>query len=139
MYSTCMSLLELNVSQARERMKEALDAAEDGLPVSVVRAGRRSVLVDAERLRAVLGDIRPARAQTSHEGGVWAIYLEDLPLVAEGTTLDQAVSTMVEELRLYAHDWVDHLHVAPNHVHQWTVVQFITLSTDEQLKEWLVA
>ena len=138
-YIDPMSVLEFNVSQARERIKEALDAAEEGLPVNVIRAGRRSALVDSERLRQALGVAFPARAQTAHEAGVWAIYLESLPLLAEGATLEDALSTMVAELRLYAEDWVDHLYVAPNHAQHWPLVQVITLSTDEQLKEWLVA
>lgn len=134
-----MSVLEFNVAQARSHIKEALDAAEEGLPVNVIRAGRRSALVEGERLRQTLAQLRPSNAQTVCEDEAWTIFIPELPLAAEGPTLDAAISTMIEELRLYASDWVDHLHVAPNHSMHWAVVQLITLSTDEQLKDWLVA
>jgi hypothetical protein len=41
-------------------------------------------------------------------------------------------------LRDYAHDWQDHLLNAPNHRGNWGLVQLISLSDDEQLREWLV-
>jgi hypothetical protein len=41
-------------------------------------------------------------------------------------------------LREYAHDWQDHLLNAANHRENWGLVQLISLSDDEQLREWLV-
>ena len=38
----------------------------------------------------------------------------------------------------YAEDWQDRLLDAPNHVGNWGLVQLISLSDDNQLREWLV-
>jgi hypothetical protein len=45
---------------------------------------------------------------------------------------------MVAALREYAEDWPEHLLEAPNHKENWGLVQMISLSTDEQLRAWLV-
>jgi hypothetical protein len=44
---------------------------------------------------------------------------------------------MAGALREYAEDWQDHLLHAANHRENWGLVQLITLSSDEQLREWL--
>jgi hypothetical protein len=44
---------------------------------------------------------------------------------------------MAGALREYAEDWQDRLLHAPNHRDNWALVQLITLSSDEQLREWL--
>lgn len=80
----------------------------------------------------------PAGAQVVHEDGAWAIFILGLPLAAEALTVDEAVSDMVEALREYAVDWVECLSETPNHRDNWGLVQFVTLSTDEQLTSWLV-
>ncbi|WP_431927398.1 hypothetical protein [Nonomuraea jabiensis] len=45
---------------------------------------------------------------------------------------------MVDALREYAEDWQDRLLDAPNHRENWGLVQLISLSDDDQLREWLV-
>ncbi|SEG42856.1 hypothetical protein SAMN05444920_102996 [Nonomuraea solani] len=45
---------------------------------------------------------------------------------------------MIEALREYAEDWQSRLLDAPNHRENWGLVQLISLSDDEQLREWLV-
>ncbi|MFC6009553.1 hypothetical protein [Nocardia lasii] len=35
-------------------------------------------------------------------------------------------------------DWQDRLRLAANHRDNWGLVQLVCLSTDEQLREWLV-
>lgn len=59
-------------TSARSHLKALLDAAEEGLPASVVRDGTRSVVIDAERLVALLRQTRPARTQVVNENGAWA-------------------------------------------------------------------
>ena len=41
-------------------------------------------------------------------------------------------------LREYAEDWQLRLLNAPNHRDNWGLVQLISLSDDEQLRDWLV-
>lgn len=45
---------------------------------------------------------------------------------------------MVDALREYAEDWQDRLLDAPDHGENWGLVQLISLSDDDQLREWLV-
>jgi hypothetical protein len=45
---------------------------------------------------------------------------------------------MIVALREYAEDWQDRLLDAPNHANNWALVQLITLSSEVQLREWLV-
>ena len=52
-------------------------------------------------------------------------------------TFEEAITEMASALREYAEDWQDHLLHAPNHRANWGLVQLITLSSDEQLREWL--
>ncbi len=42
-------------------------------------------------------------------------------------------------MREYASDWQDHLHSALNHSDKIDFVQFVKLSSDKQLTEWLMA
>ena len=43
-----------SVSSARAHLKDLLNAAESGRPATLTREGRRSAIVDAERLREIL-------------------------------------------------------------------------------------
>lgn len=125
------------VTEAREHLRDLLDAAEAGIPATVRRHGSRAAVVDAERLRHFLSSLRPAQAQAVPEAGGWSIMLPGLPLAADGATFDEALDDLVEVLREYAADWRDHLRHAPNHADNWALVQIIDLSIDDQLKEWL--
>ena len=66
------------------------------------------------------------------------MFFPGLPLLAEGDSVSDAVDDAVAVLREYAEDWVDHLGSAPNHADNWGLVQLVSLSSDEQLREWLV-
>lgn len=126
-------------SSARAHLKELLDAAEVGLPASIIRGGNRSVVVHGGRLISLLAQSRPAHTQVVHENGTWAAMLPGAPLAGEGETFDEAIDDLVSVMRDYAQDWIDRLHVAPNHADQWSLVQLIELSEDEQLRDWLLA
>jgi len=128
-----------SVVEARRHFKDLLDAAESGRTASVTRDRRRTALVDGERLRRVLSTLRPSRAEVVHEAGGWSVFLPGLPIAADGATLQEALVEAVDALREYAADWADHLLHAPNHADNWSLVQLIDLSTDEQLVEWLTA
>jgi hypothetical protein len=45
---------------------------------------------------------------------------------------------MINALREYAEDWQERLLDTPNHQNNWALVQLISLSTDDQLRDWLV-
>jgi hypothetical protein len=78
-----------------------------------------------------------SRAQILTEGGGWSVFIHGLPVAADGSTFDEAIDEMVLALREYARDWQDHLSDAPNHRDNQGLVQFISLSDDNLLREWV--
>jgi hypothetical protein len=73
------------------------------------------------------------------ENDGWSIFIPGLPVAADGTTLDEATEAMIDGLRDYVEEWADHLRLAPNHAENWGLVQIVALSSDEQLRNWLLA
>jgi predicted RNase H-like HicB family nuclease len=129
----------LNAAEGfRAHLKALLDAAERGLVATVRRESARTAIVDVERLRHHLAAVTPSRAQVVPESGAWSLFIPGLPIAADGATFDEAVAEMIDALREYAEDWQDHLLDAPNHRENWGLVQLISLSDDEQLRDWLV-
>lgn len=124
------------VSDARDNFKTLLDAAGRGRPATVRRDDQTAAVVDADRLRYFLAKICP-HATVVPEAGSWWVFIEGLPISADGATLDEALDETITALREYSEDWQDHLSAAPNHVNNWGLVQLVGLSTDAQLREWL--
>jgi predicted RNase H-like HicB family nuclease len=118
-------------TDARAHLKDLLDAAERGRVATVRRDSRTTALVDQERLRYF-------RARVVAEANGWSIFIPGLPVAADGATLDEALDEMILALREYAEDWQERLLDAPNHANNWGLVQLVSLSTDDQLREWLV-
>lgn len=125
-------------TEARAHLKDLLDAAERGRVATVRRDAARAAVVDVERLRYFLASIVPSRAQVVPEAGGWSVFIPGLPVAADGASFDDAIAEMIEALREYAEDWQERLLDAPNHRDNWGLVQLISLSDDEQLREWLV-
>ncbi|GAB2496578.1 type II toxin-antitoxin system HicB family antitoxin [Nocardiopsis aegyptia] len=125
-------------TDARAHLKALLDAAERGQVATVRRDTARTAVVDVERLRHFLSTVTPSDAQVVPEAGGWSVFIPGLPVAADGTSFDEAVTEMVDALREYAEDWQDHLLDAPDHRGNWGLVQLIVLSDDEQLRHWLV-
>lgn len=124
-------------TEARKNLKSLLDAAESGLVATVRRDSATAVVLDAERLQYFLASVVPSRAQVVQEAGGWSVFIPGLPVAADGATFDEAITEVVDALREYAEDWQDRLLHAPNHRENWGIVQLISLSNDEQLREWL--
>lgn len=125
-------------TDARAHLKDLLDAAERGRVATVRRDARTTAVVDLDRLRYFLASVSPSRAQVVAEAGGWSVFIPGLPVAADGATLDEAVDEMIDALREYAEDWQDRLLDAPNHANNWGLVQLISLSDDEQLRDWLI-
>lgn len=136
---TAAPALNYSSSNARQHFSSVLDAAEHGRVVMVNRGKARSAVVSADRLRQYLSLTTPARTRTTIDDGAYVVFLEDRPFVSEGETLEAAVADLIESLREYAEDWVERLQYAPNHADAWGLVQLVSLSTDEQLADWLRA
>jgi predicted RNase H-like HicB family nuclease len=125
-------------TEARAHLKDLLDAAERGRVATVRRDAGRTAVVDVERLRAVLAALLAPRAKVVAEAGGWSVFIPGLPISADGATFEAAVVEMIDALREYAEDWQERLLDAPNHRNNWGLVQLISLSTDDQIRDWLV-
>ncbi|GAA1718054.1 prevent-host-death protein [Fodinicola feengrottensis] len=126
-------------SDARSHLKDLLDAAERGRPATVRRESALAAVVDAGRMQHFLVSVVPARAQVVAEADGWSVFLPGVPVAADGGTFDEAIMEMVDSLREYADDWQDHLLDVANHRENWGLVQLISLSDDQQLRDWLVS
>lgn len=122
---------------ARSAFKSVLDASERGRTVTVVRDDYVAAIVAADRLQDYFARTVSPHAKAFFEDGLWVVLLENRPFVSEGVSLDDAVADLIESLREYAEDWEERLQSAPNHAGNWGFVQLITLSTDDQLANWL--
>ena len=125
-------------TDARKRLRAVLDAAQAGLVTIVDRDEERFVVLSADHLREDLIRLCPAHAKVVAEGGGWAAMVPGLPLHGDGATFDEALEDLIGAFREYAEDWNDRLYRAPNHRANRVVVELIEISTDEQLKDWLV-
>ena len=125
-------------TDARAHLKDLLDAAERGRVATVRRDAGRTAIVDVERLRTSLATLSPSCAQVVAEAGGWSVFIPGLPIAADGATFDEAIVEMIDALREYAEDWQERLLDTPNHQNNWALVQLISLSTDDQLRDWLV-
>lgn len=123
---------------ARSHLRDLFDTAHSGRVTTVDRDRERFAVVDADVLRAHLAALRPSGAVVVAEGGGWSAFLPGLPIAGEGDDLDGAIDDLIESLREYAADWNDRLLDAPNHRDNWALVTLTELSTDEQLKGWLL-
>ena len=128
----------LSYSDTRSRLREVLDTAEAGLPIGIRRHGKEVALIKSERLRGVLSDSRRLpRPEAVAEAGGWSVLLPGTPIAADGADLDEAVDEFVSALREYVEDWEARLRFAPNHQHQWPLVQFVSLNSDADIAEWV--
>lgn len=128
-----------NYTEARAHLKDLLDAAAAGRVATVRRDSAKAAVVDVARLCHFLASRIPSRAQVVPEAGGWSIFIPGLPIAADGPTFDDAVTEMIDALHEYSDDWQERLLDIPNHRENWGLVQLIELSTDEQLRDWLVA
>ena len=136
-YTGGMQRLEFTkVADARAGFKQMLDAASEGRAATVHREADVIAMVAADDLRRTLAPLAP-HPEVVEEDGAWSVLFPGYPLAAEGSSFQEAVDDTITVLREYAEDWVDHLRNAPNHSANWGFVQFIQLSSDEELWAWL--
>lgn len=123
-------------SSAREKLKDVLDAVDQGKTVTLAREGSVSIVVPLERLRDYFFRTVSPKISVFKEKGITVALMTDRPFAAEGVDVDSALSELIIVLREYASDWEQRLKDAPNHKQNWALVQLIKVSTDEQLLDW---
>lgn len=122
----------------RAHLATLLDAAKVGTSATARRGSRTFSFVDAERFRQFAAKHLQVGAQALYEADAWSIFIPGLPVAADGPSFDDAINEMINALREYADDWQDHLRTAANHQANWGLVLLIALSSDDQLRRWLV-
>jgi predicted RNase H-like HicB family nuclease len=127
-----------SVAEGRSHLRELLDAAAQGFPAGLRRDNAGFAIIDAARLRRLLA-VRSRHAEIVAEADGWSIFVPGIPVAADGETLPEATAEMIDALREYAADWIDRLHVAPNHTENWWLIQLVELSSDAELADWLTA
>ncbi|GAA4194901.1 prevent-host-death protein [Microbispora amethystogenes] len=125
-------------TETQARLGELLDAAERGRSATARFGDRTVAVVDGECLRRFLARTCPSKVQVGAEAGGWSAFIPGLPFAADGSTFDEAIDELIDAVREYAEDWQDRLLDAPGHRDNWGLVQMFCLSSDEQLREWLI-
>lgn len=125
-------------SAARERLKDVLDAAENGEVVTVRRDAATAAVLDAGRLRHFLASVVPPCVRLVAEADGWSAFIPGLPIAAAAADYDDVINDVIDALREYAEDW-PRLQHAPNHRENWGLVQLVSLSDDDQLRNWITA
>jgi hypothetical protein len=127
-----------SVAEGRAHLKELLDAAAAGVPAALNRDRHQFAVVDAVRLRRFLATLSPS-AEVVAEADGWSVFIPGTTVAADGACLEEAIHEMVDALREYAADWIDHLSAVANHTDNWGLVQLVVLSSDDELAQWLSA
>jgi predicted RNase H-like HicB family nuclease len=125
-------------TEARAHLKDLLDAAELGHVATIRRDAARTAVVDVDRFRSSLASLSTPRAQVVAEADGWSVFIPGLPIAADGATFHEAIAEMIMALREYAEDWQERLLDTPNHRNNWALVQLVSLSDDDQLRDWLI-
>jgi hypothetical protein len=132
---------------SRDHLAEVLDAAQDGLMVSLrrgrsrrdIRAGSVAVVKTAvlqDLLEKIVAD--SIEASYNADDQLHTVAVRGLPLAAEGESLSDAFDDLVDEIRDYCDDWVDRLRFAANHEGNIPLVYLAQTMSDDELHAWLV-
>lgn len=103
----------------------------------IERHSRTSAIVDGDRLRKHFASTVSAKPEAAMDDGAWVMTIPGLPIAVEATLYEDAITELVYALEEYAEDWHGRLGQAPNHAGNWSLVQLVELSTEDQLKRWV--
>lgn len=124
----------LKIGEARARFKELYDSAGRHVPTVMQRdADTPVVTVRRDDFLKALRALCPIEPQVSFSGTGVSMWIEGVPVSAQGEDLSAAESALLESLRAYADTWVDDLSRYPNHEEQWGLVNLVLLSADDEL------
>ena len=101
--------------------------------MAVGRGSEVSAVMPLDKIRRHFFRSVSPRTTIFREDGRVVALMEGRPFAAERSSLDEAISELIDALREYAVDWDDHYQHAPNHAQNWALVQLITFSTDGRI------
>ncbi len=125
------------LSDARASLKSIYDTAGSHIPVNLQREGDEPLtIVHREDLRNALSALVKVKPVVSIlKNGSASIWLEGLPISAEGKNLSLAEKQLIKALRAYADTWVEELRYMASHRSNWALVNLIIISDDEALQK----
>src|SRR5437764_9071920 len=123
---------QFKAREARDQLKDVLDEAEQG-GVAVVRREKPVVLVLRDDVDRVVAPKAPLEVKSAVTNGQFAFWLEDAPVHAVGTNLDDAEEQFLDALVDYADLWYQELRYAPNHAqHQYLALRVAMYAGDRE-------
>ena len=135
------------LQESRSHLTDVLDAAHEGLMVSIQRGRSRRdaregsvAVVKTAVLQRLLERLvaEQIEAEYNEADGLYTVAIRGLPLAAEGEQLSDAIEELVEEIRVYHDDWVSRLRHAPNHEGNVPLVWLAQSMPDDDLRDWLM-
>jgi hypothetical protein len=125
------------ITDARAAIADIYDSAgrnlvvditrEDDAPVAVIR---KDALVSLLHAKCTFDP----KLHFSDDGYV-SMWLEGLPISAEGSSLEDAETELIASLRDFTQTWLEDLREYPNHRSNWALPTLVRLSTDEELRK----
>lgn len=127
------------ISAARDAISAIYSTAHSNMVVSITRGNDAPVVVILkENLIEALQALYPVEPKVSFaKNGHVSIWIDGLPISAQGESFEMASDELVQAMRDYAAAWVDELRLYPNHKENWALTNLILLSTDEELHTFL--
>ncbi|MGB9661118.1 MAG: exoribonuclease R [Moorellaceae bacterium] len=133
-------LEEHQFSEARRRFSTLYDSIYNALKPAIIRRGRGEeiLLLRKDMLKPVLEKF-PLKAEALKEDdGSITLALDELGLAVNAPSLEEAVSDLVRELKLYVQDYLDRIQLfmnAPNRRHHLPYILRIALcDSDEEVR-----
>lgn len=125
-------------SDARSHFSDVLDEAQNGTTPVIERRNQAFVVADRQRFVEALRPALPIPSAVPEDGG-WSLMLDGYPIAADGVLFADALDDFISALHEYAQAWGPRLRHASNHASNWPLVQFIQLTDDETLRDWILA
>lgn len=128
------------ITDARSAIADIYDNAVRNLVVNITREDDPPVVVlKMDSLIPLLSAqcVFEPKAHFSDDGGV-SIWLEGLPVSAQGESLGEAESELIQSLRDFAEIWVEDLREYPNHRDNWVLPTLVRLVKDDEHLHQLV-
>ncbi len=112
-------------------MKGILDRAEAG-GIAVIDRHLPVVVMSRSSLDRLLAVAAPFNVKVAVDSDGVAMWMDGLPLHGSGGTMAEAEDDFLDELVVYAHDWVANLHRAPNHAANEALVQRVQIYASDR-------
>lgn len=125
------------ITAARDSISDIYNYAERNLVVDITRGDDAPIVVlRKDSLITLLQSscVFEPKVHFSEEGYV-SMWLEGLPVSAQGVSLEVAEFELIRSLRDFSQTWMDDLREYPNHRDNWQLPALVRLTTDDQLHQ----